>query len=124
MAHFYGSVQGGRGEATRLGHKNSGIRAMAQGWNQGVSINGYYNEEEDRDEFTIYATGGGNGGGSDRIVAATNEFGQIEPVINNEALSIAVQALKDIANDDHGERTDQDRAERALTFIFQMRFTK
>ena len=33
MSRLYGSLQGCRGEATRTGSKNSGIRASVQSWN-------------------------------------------------------------------------------------------
>ena len=36
MATFYGSIKGGRGEATRCGTKNSGIKASVQSWNGSV----------------------------------------------------------------------------------------
>lgn len=29
MAHFYGTIRGGRGEASRLGHKSTGLRTVA-----------------------------------------------------------------------------------------------
>lgn len=32
MAHFYGSIQGTRGEATRLGSKQAGLRTVAAAW--------------------------------------------------------------------------------------------
>lgn len=32
MAHFYGRLQGNRGEATRCGSKDSGIDATAESW--------------------------------------------------------------------------------------------
>jgi hypothetical protein len=32
MARFYGTVQGGRGEVSRLGHASSGIRVSACSW--------------------------------------------------------------------------------------------
>lgn len=59
MARFIGSVQGNRGEATRLGTPNGGIRTVARGWNVGVNVQG--NKEADGDVFTIYADGGSNG---------------------------------------------------------------
>ena len=37
MAHFYGKLQGARGEASRLGHKSSGLRATAASWQGAVS---------------------------------------------------------------------------------------
>ena len=33
MAHFRGTVQGSRGEASRLGGKGSGIEAVVASWN-------------------------------------------------------------------------------------------
>ena len=33
MSKLYGSLQGCRGEATRCGSKNSGMRASVQSWN-------------------------------------------------------------------------------------------
>jgi hypothetical protein len=36
MAHFYGTLNGSRGEATRCGTKNSGMRAVAASWSGAV----------------------------------------------------------------------------------------
>lgn len=47
MARFYGSVQGGRGEATRLGHATTGLRASAQSYSGSVIVEVYANGEED-----------------------------------------------------------------------------
>jgi len=33
MAHFRGTVKGGRGEGSRLGHANTGLVTYACGWN-------------------------------------------------------------------------------------------
>lgn len=38
MARFYGSVQGSRGKATRLGGASSGLTTVAAGWQGGVSV--------------------------------------------------------------------------------------
>jgi len=38
MAHFYGTLQGGRGEASRLGHKSSGLRVCAASWQGSVRV--------------------------------------------------------------------------------------
>lgn len=43
MAHFYGSVQGARGEASRLGHKSSGMATTAASWKG--SVHTYLYEE-------------------------------------------------------------------------------
>jgi hypothetical protein len=38
MAHFYGTVKGHRGEATRCGAKSSGIRVQAGSYNGGIQV--------------------------------------------------------------------------------------
>lgn len=63
MARFIGYVQGQAGETSRIGSPASGISAQAQGWNVGVRVCGH-TDSDDQDVFTIYATGGSNGGGS------------------------------------------------------------
>jgi hypothetical protein len=36
MAHFFGKLQGARGEATRLGHKSTGLDVTAASWEGAV----------------------------------------------------------------------------------------
>ena len=50
MAAFRGLVQGGRGEASRLGHKSTGMRVEAQSW-QGKVVTSLRIEGE-----TVFAT--------------------------------------------------------------------
>ena len=38
MAHFHGTLQGARGEASHLGTKSSGISAMVHGWEGGIKV--------------------------------------------------------------------------------------
>lgn len=38
MAHFLGTIQGARGEASRLGGKDSGLRAVAASWSGSVRV--------------------------------------------------------------------------------------
>ena len=38
MAHFYGVLQGARGQATRLGHKGSGLSTTAASWQGAVRV--------------------------------------------------------------------------------------
>ena len=60
MAHFYGTVQGGRGEASRLGTKKDGIHSSARGWKLGVDVQGNHTTVDDTafDQFTVDITGG------------------------------------------------------------------
>lgn len=38
MSHFYGSIKGTKGEATRCGDKQRGYRAVAAGWGGAVEV--------------------------------------------------------------------------------------
>jgi hypothetical protein len=38
MARFRGTVQGGRGQASRLGHKTTGLRVHANSWSGSVEV--------------------------------------------------------------------------------------
>lgn len=66
MTRFYGSVKGyADTEATRQGSKNSGIHAHPRGWDLGLKVNGYANDDVSygaRDEFSVSITGGSHGG--------------------------------------------------------------
>lgn len=76
MARFIGYVEGNRGEASRLGSADSGIRAQAQGWNVGVKVYGM--DANGRDEFRVYATNGSTGGAPDTFIGVVrlNEAGR------------------------------------------------
>jgi len=69
MAHFRGTVQGGRSAASRLGHKTTGIDTSANGWHAGVSVRGSYQSEKDRDVFRVVATPGSGYGSQCREIA-------------------------------------------------------
>ncbi len=61
MAQFRGTIEGARGGvASRLGHKGSGIKVTANGWDDGVRV--YADDRDGRDHFTVIRTGGSNGG--------------------------------------------------------------
>jgi hypothetical protein len=45
MSHFYGTLQGNRGEVTRTGSKNSGITAYSASWNGAIRVCVYADEE-------------------------------------------------------------------------------
>ena len=56
MSQFYGSMQGGRGEATRCGTKNSGMVAHIRGWDIGAKVICFH--ENGKDIVRVYKTGG------------------------------------------------------------------
>ena len=47
MARFRGTVQGGRGEAHRLGHATSGLVTRANGWNASIVTELFDKDGED-----------------------------------------------------------------------------
>lgn len=67
MAHFRGTLSGSRGEASRLGNKNSGLMTECNGWNLGATSTIEYNEKKDRDEVSVSITRGSGYGDSEFI---------------------------------------------------------
>lgn len=66
MAHFRGGIRGQRGEETRLGSKQSGLRVFADGWNFGVTVN--LDHVNGKDVASIYLTGGSNMAGEKKFL--------------------------------------------------------
>lgn len=56
MAHFRGTLQGARGEASRLGGKGSGLSATAASWEGRVEVSLYYDESKDCDMARVCLT--------------------------------------------------------------------
>ena len=44
MSHFYGKLQGNRGEATRCGSAESGMETYCASWNGAIRCKGYVDE--------------------------------------------------------------------------------
>lgn len=53
MAHYRGIIQGQRGEASRLGTKNSGLTVEAASWNGKIKVELYHDEESGEDKFHV-----------------------------------------------------------------------
>jgi len=68
MAHFYGTLQGNRGEATRMGTKNSGVDTVAASWRGCIRVYLTHNEETGEDEFRV-EQGNWHGHGCYEIIA-------------------------------------------------------
>ena len=60
MARFYASIQGNKGEATRMGTASSGITGHIRGWNVGAHVDCRPNVDTDRDVVEIGLSGGSN----------------------------------------------------------------
>lgn len=68
MSHFYGRIQGSRGEATRCGTKSSGLTVSANGWNIGASITLSYDDETGLDTIRIIINKGSNDSSAIEII--------------------------------------------------------
>lgn len=77
MSHFYGSIQGNRGEATRGGTKDSGIYGHIRGWNVGVRVDVDHDADKGQDIAVVRATGGSNGSAGE-IICYIYEDGTIK----------------------------------------------
>jgi hypothetical protein len=77
MAQFRATIVGQRGEASRLGNKKTGLVARVNGWNLGVRVEADYDADFDRDTFTVYLTGGSNGG-HDSVLLGTFTAEQLD----------------------------------------------
>lgn len=61
MAHFRATIEGNRGQASRLGTKKSGIVATINGWDIGVRVWIHFDENIQQDIIHIRQTGGSGG---------------------------------------------------------------
>ena len=68
MARFYASIQGNRGEASRMGTPASGMTGHIRGWNVGVRVRCYVTSGG-KDVCEVYSTGGSNGGAPEKLIA-------------------------------------------------------
>lgn len=72
MAEFMATAAGGRGEASRLGHKTTGARTTCNGWNAGVGVYAHDTDEGNRFHVEMNEGNGYNAG-------RTMSLGTVEP---------------------------------------------
>lgn len=53
MSHFYGTLKGARGRATRCGHKSSGLVTQAASWSGAVEVELRHDEATGKDRYTV-----------------------------------------------------------------------
>ena len=61
MSHFYGTLKGGRGEATRCGTRNSGLTTYAAGWKGAIRVHVWNDEGVDRFQVSLEPWQGSGG---------------------------------------------------------------
>jgi len=85
MARFRGTIQGSRGEASRLGDKKSGLRVDANGWHVGGQI--IMDAKGDTDYVTFYVTSGSNGRQSkDTFTSPRQDLTKMETISSRSIL--------------------------------------
>lgn len=67
MSHFYGIVQGNRGEATRGGSRDSGFTATAASWQGSVRVYLYHDDETGNDMARV-SLAPWHGRGTDAVI--------------------------------------------------------
>ena len=67
MSHFYGTLQGSRGQATRCGTKNSGVSTVAAGWKGAVET--FVTEVDGVDHYEVYLIPWCSSGGQSTLLA-------------------------------------------------------
>jgi hypothetical protein len=72
MAHFYGTVKDARGEASRLGHKGSGMTTVAASWYGAVEVE-LRHTDDGRDEYRVVERPW-RGSGTNRVICDWRSF--------------------------------------------------
>lgn len=67
MSAFYGTLQGNRGQATRMGSKESGVRTQNAGWGGCVAVQ-TFKDDNDRDCASISLTPWSGSGGPNVVL--------------------------------------------------------
>ncbi len=78
MARFRGTLQGQRGDASRLGSKASGLTVEANGWDTGVRVT-LWVDDDGRDRVTVQRTGGSHARTNSRTIAEWVEGDDAQP---------------------------------------------
>ena len=71
-SHFYAGISGSRGPATRMGTKDSGISAYAQGHGSRISVGFHFNRTEEHDDGSIVLSGGYSSNAGNRAIHLPN----------------------------------------------------
>lgn len=68
MSHFYGTLQGSRGEATRCGTQGSGMTTNCAGWGGCIRAEAFHHDGEDM--YRVYLAPWQNSGGGSILLSA------------------------------------------------------
>jgi hypothetical protein len=84
MAQYHAKIKGNRGEASRLGSKESGISALINGWNIGIGVDMFYDDDLEQDKIVVYKTYGSNKTGKDELLMTVYENGTIDNYLEKQ----------------------------------------
>ena len=93
MSHFYGTLQGTRGEATRQGDKRNGLAVHAASWQGAVYVYLNHNERTGKDEFRVSLTPW-HGSGVSKPIATGNIDGTRSGTMTPDAKRSAAKTRK------------------------------
>lgn len=68
MSHFYGTLRGNRGEATRCGEQGSGIHTVAASWKGCIVVDLHHDKATGEDRYTV-RQGVWHGAGIHEVIA-------------------------------------------------------
>lgn len=92
MSHFYGTLQGNRGEASRCGSKNSGITTHAAGWQGAIRVSVWH--EGGEDHYSVSLVSWGCASGRSRHIAT----GVLDVTQDITTLQYLIKPLEDFVN--------------------------
>lgn len=84
MAHFYGTVRGSRGEASRQGGRESGITTHCASWSGAVRCHAYVDEESGDDWVRVELTPWHGRGVARTRTLYQGPIGTYSPMTDNE----------------------------------------
>lgn len=73
MAQFMATIQGNRGEASRVGSRDSGIVAHINGWDFGITVAARH--VNGKDLFDVYKTSGSHRRSAPTLIGTYSEEG-------------------------------------------------
>lgn len=88
MAHFYGSITGQRGHATRLGSKQSSLEVVAASWQGAVKVELHHHEATGQD-MALVSLIPWQGGGVSKVLYC-GPVGTYEPTPDMPASSLVL----------------------------------
>lgn len=112
MAQFYGTIQGGRGEATRCGTKNSGMRTTCESWSTILEAQAFHAAGEDHVDVRLKTKYGNTifsaGVNGERLARVKDDPRVTRALRGLEESFRNVEAAAEHADPKHGQDREED----------------